>query len=53
MHSSPQRPIRCSLAFKVKSNWATHPTGSATELAAIEKAAEVVRAAHPYVSVGS
>jgi hypothetical protein len=40
---------KLSLAFNIKSNWAIHPTGTAGELAAIDKAAEVVRAAHPCV----
>jgi hypothetical protein len=35
----------------VRSNWALHPSGSAEQLVAIEKAAEVVRAAHPYVAI--
>lgn len=34
----------------VRSNWAIHPTGSPAELVTIEKAAEVVRGAHPYVA---
>uniref|UniRef100_UPI0035C9F4E4 hypothetical protein n=1 Tax=uncultured Sphingomonas sp. TaxID=158754 RepID=UPI0035C9F4E4 len=34
----------------IRSNWAVHPTGSAKQLAAIEKAVEVVRAAQPYVA---
>ena len=34
----------------VRSNWAVHPTGTAGQLAAIKKAVEVVRAAHPYAS---
>jgi hypothetical protein len=41
---------KLSLAFNIRTNWAIHPTGTAAELAAIEKAAEVVRAAHPYVA---
>jgi len=32
-----------------RSNWRIEPKGKPAELAAIEKAAEVVREAHPYV----
>jgi hypothetical protein len=41
---------KLSLAFNIRTNWAIHPTGSATDLAAIDKAVEVVRTAHPYVA---
>ncbi|WP_260598865.1 hypothetical protein [Sphingomonas endolithica] len=41
---------KLSLAFNIRTNWAIHPTGSPADLAAIDKAAEVVRAAHPYVA---
>lgn len=32
----------------VRSSWAVLPTGTAGETAAIEKAIEMVRSAHPY-----
>ncbi len=35
----------------VRSNWAIHATGTAEQLAAIEKTVEVVRAAHTYVAL--
>jgi hypothetical protein len=41
---------KLSLAFNIRTNWAIHPTGSPADLSAIDKAAEVVRAAHPYVA---
>ena len=31
-------------------NWAVHPKGKKAELAAIERAVELVRAEHPYVA---
>ena len=34
----------------VRSNWAVHPAGTAEQIAAMDKAVEVVRVAHPYVA---
>lgn len=34
-------------------NWLIHPAGRAAELAALEKAVEVMRAAQPYVVTGA
>lgn len=34
----------------VAGNWRVHPKGTKADVAAIEKAVELVRAAHPYVS---
>lgn len=33
----------------IRSNWDIHPKGRKADLDAIEKAAEIVRQAHPYV----
>lgn len=38
------------IVFNPRSNWRIDPTGTPTERDAIEKAVEVVREAHPYVS---
>ena len=37
------------IVFHPRSNWRVQPSGSAEQLAAIEKAIAVVREAHPYV----
>lgn len=34
----------------IRSNWEIHPRGRKADVEAIEKAAEIVRDAHPYVS---
>lgn len=38
------------IVFHPRSNWRIEPTGKADELQAIAKAADIVRAAHPYVA---
>jgi hypothetical protein len=40
------------LAANVRSNWSIEPQGSARDRETIAKAAEVVRAEHPYVTRG-
>ena len=37
------------IVFHPRSNWQIEPTGKPEELQAIAKAADIVRAAHPYV----
>ena len=37
------------IVFHPRSNWQIEPTGKPEELRAIEKAVDLVRAAHPYV----
>ena len=38
------------VASNVRSNWAIKPTGNRTDVATIERAAAIVREAHPYVA---
>ena len=38
------------VATNVRSNWTVHPTGNRTDVATIERAATIVREAHPYVA---
>jgi hypothetical protein len=38
------------VATNVRSNWAIRPTGNRTDVATIERAAAIVREAHPYVA---
>jgi hypothetical protein len=37
------------IVFNPRSNWRINPKGTLEEIEAIEKAAEIVRQAHPYV----
>lgn len=37
------------IVFNPRSNWRIDPNGTKMEIEAIEKAAEIVRQAHPYV----
>jgi hypothetical protein len=38
-----------SLLYDIRSNWRVSPLGTASELEAMRKAVDIVRAAHPYV----
>lgn len=38
------------VATNVRSNWRIAPTGNRTDVATIERAAAIVREAHPYVA---
>jgi len=38
------------VATNVRSNWVIHPNGNRTDVATIERAAAIVREAHPYVA---
>ena len=40
------------VATNVRSNWAIKPKGNRTDVATIERAAAIVREAHPYVAGG-
>ena len=43
---------KLSAATSVRFNWAIKPKGNRTDVATIERAAAIVREAHPYVAGG-